>query len=389
MIRPGNRLDLLQGGADYFPALIAACDAARHEIHIESYIFVDDASGRAVGAALRAAAGRGVAVRLLLDGFGSRDLPATVIADLRAAGVEVLLYRALSSIWRFRRGRLRRLHRKLAVIDARVAFVGGINIIDDLDGAGLEAPRLDFAVRVEGPLVADILAVMRQLWNQLGWRHSGRRAGEPARVIPGLEPVGRQKAELVCRDNLRRRRDIEASYLDALRQARLEVFIANAYFLPGRRFRHALVEAARRGTRVVLLVQGLSDHPLFRAATRTLYAYFLENGVEIFEYRASEMHAKVAVVDGLWATVGSSNIDPFSLLLAREANVVAHDRRFAMELVAAIETALNEGSQPIYRMAWQRLPRWHRFKSWLAYGWVRILIGLSGQGRAWDGEGAA
>ena len=388
MIRPGNRLDLLVGGADFFPALIAACDAARHEVHLETYIFVVDQAGLAVADALKRAAGRGVATRLLIDGFGSKHLPVAFVAELRAAGVEVLFYRPESPFWRIRRSRLRRLHRKLAVIDARLAFVGGINIIDDLDGDGLEAPRLDFAVRVEGPLVSDIRAAVRHLWNQHAWSRVGRMPVMPEWTQGDEQPAGRQKAEFLCRDNFRRRRDIESGYLDALRSARLEVFIANAYFLPGRRFRHALVEAARRGTRVVLLVQGHSDHPLFRAATRTLYAHFLENGIEIFEYRASEMHAKVAVVDGHWATLGSSNIDPFSLLLAREANVVVHDRRFAIELIAAIESALHDGSQRIHRMAWRRLSWWRRAKSWLAYGWIRVLVGLSGQSRAWDGENA-
>jgi cardiolipin synthase len=387
MIHPGNRLELLEGGAGYFPALIAAIDAATSEVHLESYIYVNDAAGEAIGAALMRAARRGVATRVLLDGFGSRTLDKAFVERLREAGVELLFYRPVSSLWQFRRRRLRRLHRKLAVIDRRSAFVGGINIIDDLDGDDLRAPRLDFAVRIDGPLVAEVHACARSLWNRLAWLRAGRATRMPRLGRSELVQAGRQKAQLVCRDNLRRRRDIEASYLDALRSARLEVFIANAYFLPGRRFRQALVEAARNGARVVLLVQGHTDHRLFHAATRTLYSYFLENGVEIFEYQASELHAKAAVVDGRWATLGSSNIDPFSLLLAREANVVAHDRKFAMEVIAAIESALGDGAERIHRMAWRRLPWWQRAQSWLAYGWVRMLIGLSGQRRAWDGEG--
>ena len=393
MIHPGNRLTLLETGEAYFPALIAAIDGAHHEVHLESYIFQADATGLAVARALMGAAQRGVVVRLMLDGFGSRDLPARLLADLANAGVEVLRFRP--ERWRLflpvamplrrHRHRLRRMHRKLALVDARMAFVGGINIVDDYDNGRLQQPRLDYAVAIEGPLVADVHLCAHRLWRLVNWSRFGLRRSDEAWLKPVTYHAGDQQAEFVVRDNLRGRRAIERSYLDAIRQARLEVFIANAYFLPGLSFRHALVDAAQRGVRVVLIMQGPTDHPLFRAASRALYRYFLENGVEIFEYAASELHAKVAVVDGKWATVGSSNIDPFSLLLAREANVVAHDRRFAMELLASLEGLMRRGGRRIHRMAWRRLP-WHsRVVSWLAYGFVRGVMGLAGFGKGWDG----
>jgi cardiolipin synthase len=386
MIKPGHRLSLLENGAEYFPALIAAMNAARHEIHLESYIYQADEAGQAVAQALIRAARRGVVARVLLDGFGSRSLPKSWLHELRNGGVEVLFYRPESGLFRWRRHRLRRMHRKLAVVDARVAFVGGINVLADLDGRGLSAPREDFAVRVEGPLVADIHAAARRLWRLLRWSMLGLRRSEDAWLKPDARKAGEQKAEFLARDNFRSRRSIERAYLKAIGQAREEVIIANAYFLPGRRFRQALARAAERGVKVVLIVQGHTDHRLYQAASRALYRFFLEHDMEVHEYRASELHAKAAVIDSRWATLGSSNIDPFSLLLAREANLVVHDPGFAGELRRRILQARDQGAHRIQRQAWRHIPLTWRFASWLAYGLVRGLIGLAGYARAYEGS---
>lgn len=388
MIRPGNRLTLLENGAEYFPALIAAMDAARHEIHLETYIFTDDTAGREVADALMRAARRGVVTRLLLDGFGSRDLSAGLLAQMRGAGVEAQFYRPERGLMRLRRHRLRRMHRKLAVVDARIGFVGGINVVDDHTGRNLAAPREDFAVEVRGPLVADIHAAARRLWRLLEWSRMGLRRGEDAWLRADTQVVGTQRAEFLTRDTLHRRRSIERAYLKAIGHAREEILIANAYFLPGRRFRRALAQAARRGVRVVLVVQGHTDHLLYQAASRALYRFFLENGMEVHEYHTSELHAKAAVVDGHWATVGSSNIDPFSLLLAREANLVSHDADFARVLRDRIQRARDRGAHRIHRQAWREISWPTRFASWLAYGLVRGLMGLAGYAQAYDGARA-
>ncbi len=385
MILGGNRLTLLENGAAYFPDLIAGLDAARWEIHLETYIFEADATGREVAGALMRAARRGVVTRLLLDGYGSRFLADDFLHQLRGAGVEVLYFRPDIGP-RLRKRRLRRMHRKLVVVDARIGYVGGINIIDDLHGRHLAAPRQDYAVKVEGPLVARMHAAASRLWRLVTWSRLGLHRGEEAWLKVHVEAVGEQRAEFLTRDNLRRRRAIEIAYLHAIHRAKREILIANAYFMPGIRFRHALVDAARRGVRVVLLMQGHSDHPFYQLAARALYRYFLENGVEIHEYHATELHAKAAVVDGQWATVGSSNIDPLSLLLAREANLVAHDAKFAGELKASLDAALEQGAHRIHRRAWSRIPWYARFASWLAYGVVRGVMGLAGYAQGWDGN---
>jgi cardiolipin synthase len=377
-IRSGNRVTLLENGGQYFPALIAALDGAEREIHLESYIFEPDATGQAVIAALTRAARRGVRVKLLLDGFGARAFPPALARSLRAAGIALVFYRPEVAPFRLRRYRLRRLHRKMAVIDARLAFVGGINIIDDSNAPDRPSHRYDYAVQVEGPLLADIYPAIWRLWWLVRWSRIGRRPRRtrPLPVVAGAR--GTVAAEFVQRDNLRSRRAIEESYLDAIRAAHSEILVANAYFLPGRRVRQALVEAAARGVRVVLVLQGRSDHRLYQLAARALYRYFLESGIEIHEYHASELHAKAAVVDADWATVGSSNIDPFSLMLSREANVVVHDRAFARQLRDSLGQAMARGAHVIQRQAWRRIPWYQRLASWVLYGLVRLAMGLLG-----------
>jgi cardiolipin synthase len=376
---PGNQVRLLAGGADFFPALIAACDAARAEIHLETYIFNTDATAGSVCDALVRAARRGVRVRLLIDGIGARDFPADWRIRLEQAGAIVLVYRPLLAGWHFKPASLRRLHRKLAVIDASVAFVGGINLIDDHEPVRLPWPRLDFTVEVRGPLLADIHANVRRLWRLVALTQFKRPLPD-ASIEPAWPTDGHVRAAFVVRDNVAHRRDIERGYLAALALAQREIVIANAYFLPGRRFRTLLKKAAARGVRVRLLLQGHTDHPFFLAAARALYRDLLAAGVELHEHHLSELHAKVAVVDGQWATVGSSNIDPLSLLMAREANIVIDDTALASELLNRLEPAF-AAVPALDPDDWQRRPWPHRVLSWLAYGVVRGIVGLVGSGR--------
>src|SRR6266849_2367314 len=367
---PGNRLTLLRSGVEYFPELEAAIREAQREIFLETYIYAGDATGRRITRALCEAASRGAAVHLLVDGFGARDMPEELVRELRDSGARLLVFRP--EVWRFplRRDRLRRMHRKIAVADGRVAFVGGINIIDDMDTPRHVPPRYDYAVKVEGPLVARVQETAVRLWNRIALARleHGWRVSHP--VPPHAARAGSQRAALVVRDNLRHRRDIEEAYLAAIGSAREEIIIASAYFFPGRRFRRALTGAAARRVRVVLL----------HYASHALYGTLLEAGIEIYEYQKSFMHAKVAVIDGHWATVGSSNIDPFSLMLAREANVVVEERRFAAELRARLRADIEHGARVVAKTRWFRQPLWKRIPNWIGYGLARLAIGVFGFG---------
>lgn len=375
----GNKLHLLCNSTQYFPALEAAINQAHKEIHLEAYIFEEDAIGRKIAACLIAAAKRGIVVRLLLDGFGSHDLRREFIVSLRAAGIQVLRYRPEIAPLALRRYRLRRLHRKIVVIDRKIAFVGGINIYDEeeIDGKGLV--HLDFAVMIEGPLVDEIEVTVKRLWTLVRWTKLKRR--EKDKVTPVFDPaifVENQRAAFVIRDNLHHRKDIEQAYLAAINEAKEEIILANAYFLPGIQFRNALEKAAARGVRVVLLLQGKPEYWLVYYASHALYRSLLSAGIEIYNYQHSILHAKVAVVDGYWATVGSSNIDPFSLLLSREANVVVKDKKFANELKQSLLNAIATGSVQVKRDGWEQESWFIKILTWSSYNFVRLLGGVVG-----------
>jgi cardiolipin synthase len=375
---PGNKVTLLENGNDYFRSLDAAFNDARFEIHLETYIFKNDETGLRIAASLKRAARRGVKVRLLVDGYGSKDLPANMVQRLRADGVETHVFGPRISPWTLRRTRLRRMHRKIAVVDARIAFVGGINIVNDSDTTGDLAPRHDYAVAVEGPLVNVIHGASRRLWRMLTWR-TYLKMKTPATVVPQSTFAGGSiRASFLMRDNFHHRRDIERAYIGAIKQAQYEVIIANAYFLPGFELRHSLIRTARRGVKVILLLQGEVEYLLAHHATRALYGTLLDAGVQIYEYQGGFLHAKVAVIDGHWATVGSSNLDPFSLVLSREANVIVEDQEFSSVLRESLGRTIETKGREVARQHWKQQSIGSALISWLSYGFLRLAIGLSG-----------
>ena len=371
-LQPGHHVQLLLGAEAFFPEVVRVIDQCAHEVRMETYIFDVVGKGVLVAETLERAAQRGVAVYLVIDGAGTPVLPPEWVARFNAAGVLWRIYSPLGRIGLLMPDRWRRMHRKLCVVDGLVAFCGGINVLDDFydpNHGVLELPRLDFHVSVTGPLVQDVHAATAQFWWRLqalrqvreidfsaSW-HSlqqalkqARHSRDPSRRDVLALPTSRDStgamAALVLRDNLRNRTRIERAYRQAIGEAREEIIIANAYFLPGRKLRKGLIHAAQRGVKVRLLLQGRYEYFMQFHAARPVYGALLKAGVEIHEYAVSFLHAKVAVVDGRWATVGSSNLDPLSLLLAREANVVIEDIAFAQNLRTQLENAIANGKVP-------------------------------------------
>ncbi|MFA6015462.1 MAG: cardiolipin synthase ClsB [Gallionellaceae bacterium] len=367
----GHQLTLLCNADEYFPSLLAEINAAQHSIYFETYIFAADGSGSQIKEALQNAAQRKVTVHVLLDGFGSADFPLIWLEDLQQAGVKVLFFRPELARLNLNRRRLRRLHRKLVLIDQRVAYVGGINVINEED-----TRRLDFAVQVIGPVVEQITYSMQKLWQLVAWMNFRRSE----RITPHLKyrKFKVQDVVFLIRDNLRHRLDIEHAYLLGIKQAKHEIIIANAYFLPGRRFRRYLKNAAKRGVRIKLLLQGKVEYRLQHYATLALYDELLKAGIEIHEYTQNYLHAKVAVFDSQWATVGSTNIDPFSLWLAREANLFVKDAGFAGELRNTLLHEMQQGSHHVVETDWQRRSIWMKIVLRVSYSLVRFLVGISG-----------
>ena len=397
--RDGNQLALLHSGEDFFPALCAAIDDARRSIHLETYIYAWDETGQKVLGHLVRARARGVKVRLVVDGFGSQAAVEPLRRACAEAGVQLRVYRpeppGPMRLLRLSQRRLRRLHRKTAVIDRREAFIGGINIIDDYDTLPIEAgpplPRFDFALRMRGPIVRDITLIQGALWLRMAWRQRPdwrafydrvrqfvRRLYRRLRAASPAPAVGPSRAMLLLRDNVLHRQTIENAYLQLLAEARDRVLIANAYFFPGRRLRKALVDAAHRGVRIELLLQGQPEYPLQYRAGRYTYQDFLDHGMVLHEYMASFLHAKVAVIDDK-AMIGSSNLDPFSLLLAREANILSDDADIARTLCEALDHAIAHGSRRIQSEALRRRSRMQRLVDTLAYGALRAGVLLTGR----------
>jgi cardiolipin synthase len=403
----GNAVQLLAGGDELFPAMCAAIAAARHQVWVATYIFHDDPGAATVAQALADAARRGVWVGVVVDGFGSKATLYQLRRWLLDAGVNLAVFRPVDRWWRLLQpGQLRRLHQKLCVVDGVQGFVGGINMIDDrndLNHGWSDAPRLDFAVRVEGPVVAQMEQAVRAIWSRaaLGadWREELSqlaRGAEPlarARRLlrrlrslsredgaPGAASVDPVRVAFVVRDNLRRRRAIEHAYVDAISSARERVDLVCPYFYPGRLFRRALRLAARRGVQVRLLLQGKADYRFAALAAQVLYDEMLRAGVRVFEYTPAFLHAKVAVVDADWSTVGSSNIDPLSLLLNLEANVIVRDESFAAVLALRLEMAFQvsrEVLRPPVGAGWAAVLR-RGFVAWSAY-WFLRLAGITGK----------
>ena len=392
---------LLRSGVALFAALIHAVDLAQHEVLLETYIFDFHGAAASVAQALERAALRGLRVWVVVDGVGTPQLSADWQTRFDRAGVAWRVYSPLGTLGLLIPSRWRRLHRKLCVIDGHLAFCGGINILDDWydpHHGTLVQPRLDFAVCARGALVQQMQDTMSQLW----WRIQGvrqvrqqqfpqafrsfRAAGLrlPWTAEGALEP-GKHllaKAGLLLRDNVLHRSQIERAYLRAIGASRHEIVIANAYFLPGRRLRKALILAAQRGVRVRLLLQGRYEYFMQYHAARPVYGVLLAAGIEIHEYEASFLHAKVAVVDPdnehPWATVGSSNLDPISLLLAREANVVVADKVFAKQLYQRLHMAIERHSKPVLAATYTQRP-WHqRLRDRIAFGLMRLALFVTG-----------
>ncbi|WP_320415207.1 cardiolipin synthase ClsB [Lysobacter changpingensis] len=335
--RHGHRARLLENGEAYFARVFEAIDAAQREILLETFIWFEDKVGIALQQRLIEAARRGVRVHFLVDAFGSPDLSEDFLRALTEAGVQLRMFDRQPTLFGIRLNVFRRMHRKLVVIDERIGFVGGINYsADHLEDFGPTAKQ-DYAVEVEGPVVADIHAFMR---HAIATRGTGER-WEPDTTHETGKPAGNADVCFLPRDNGRRSRSIEQAYREAFRAARQEIVIANAYFFPGYGFLRDLRDAARRGVKVQLIFQGEPDTPMALIAARWLYRHLVDAGVRIHEYCQRPFHGKVAVIDDEWSTVGSSNLDPLSLSLNLEANVFIRDREFAGDLRRRLGTLID------------------------------------------------
>lgn len=413
MFTGGNEVRLLQGGRDLFPALCKAIDRAHGSIWIALYIVSPLGQSSTVLQALRRAAQRGVKVSMVVDGVGSRNAPASLWRTLEEAGVRLVVYKPLHWLWGLMdAGQWRRMHLKLCVVDGQIGFIGGINLIDDhydLSHGWSENPRLDYAVSVQGPVVMPVLHTIRAMWTRaqfgrdwrddlIPWAQDPRRLQrlkemwqrallrlspqEQAQLLDDAEAVQPMRCAFVLRDNLRQRRTIERAALRAIVQARHRIDIVTPYFYPRRAMRRALRAAAERGVTVRLLLQGKLDYRIAGIAAKVLYDELQQVGVRIFEYQPAFLHAKVLCVDEEWATVGSSNLDPLSLVLNLEGNLIVRDQGFVKTLSDSLQAdfAQSREARPPHTLndrRWQTRAR-RAVVAFLAKAYLR-LAGSTGR----------
>lgn len=366
LVLPGNRATLLRDGVEAYPAMLQAIRSARRYIRLETYMFITDAVGELFGQALAEAAERGVHVKVLYDALGSWNSRRLYFQQLRARGVDIRPYKPFRLRGPMPRRFFQRDHRKILVVDGDVAFTGGVNISAHWAPEGQGGNWRDDVLRIEGPAVAELERRFVATWRlafQGRWRTWMRAARRHA-----LQRARGTVAMAV----LSSRRSIHRAYLHAIGSATRSVLVAAAYFVPDRKLVHALEEAARRGVEVSLLLPGKSDHPWLLHGTRAYYERLLSAGVRIFEWQRGVLHAKTAVVDGVWGTIGSFNLERFSLGRNHEVNAVFTDPRLGRELERSFRLDV-EGCREVDLETFRKRPLWARWMERLAFALRKLL----------------
>lgn len=366
-LRGGTEARLLRGGAEAYPAMLEAIAAAERQILLETYIFSDDATGRRFASAMIQRARAGVDVRIIYDSIGSFSTDEDWLDALRADGLHVLEYHPAAP-WRARWNLSRRDHRKILVVDDRVAFTGGLNIGDDYacaedGGKGWH----DMHCELRGPVVLDASRLFRKTWITNG----GAPYPPPPRPDPRATPSG-ALAMVIGNGERRRRGVIRRAYVRAISAARRRICIENAYFLPDRTVRRALVRAVKRGVRVEVIVPGASDIKAVQYAGLWVMRAMAKAGVQVQRWKGIMLHAKIAVIDGVWSVVGSYNFDAQSLLQNLEVVAEVVDPEFGAIVQAQFDEDLAD-SEPFDETTWQALPWWKKLLSRLAFafrGWL-------------------
>ncbi|GAB7527891.1 cardiolipin synthase ClsB [Pseudomonas sp. 3A(2025)] len=367
----GNSVELLINGEDFYSTVFEAMRGARKQVLVETFIIFEDRIGEGLQQALIQAAQNGAQVVVTVDDYGTCDLSSVFVKQMIDAGIQIQLFDPQPRLMGMRTNLFRRLHRKVVVIDGEQAFIGGINYsVDHMTDTGLTAKQ-DYAVRVRGPIIADIHRSALQMLSP-----AVRKKLTPVPLV--LEPAGTARMLLAERDNREHTTDIEEQYLKAINQATSRITLANAYFFPSYRFLRALRNASRRGVKVTLILQGKPDMPFVRVCSRLTYTYLLRDGVVIHEYKQRALHGKVALIDNEWSTVGSSNLDPLSLALNLEANLFIRDAALNQHLHDHLRDLAAAHSVPITLKGAARGQWWRAPMIFLCFHFLRHFPAIAG-----------
>ncbi len=361
-----EKIELVHSGEDFFVRLVAIISKAQTEIHLQTYIFDNDATGKMIADALKEAASRQVKIYVLLDGYGSASLSNTFINDLTQQGINIRIFSPLFSTHTFYLGR--RLHHKVVVADGNIALIGGINIADKYKGTPTKTPWLDYAIQIEGRTIAEHL---REICKNIYFKENLISLKQENLVfkLPNQDIV-----RIIQNDWLKHKNEISKAYIKAIRNAKKEVIIVGSYFLPGRKLTRALKTAAVRGVKIKLILSGISDVPLAKRATSYLYASFLKRNIELYEWHNSVLHGKVALVDTQWATVGSFNLNYLSSYGSIEMNVAVNSLEFAEKLAGHLNHIIAECEHITIEKLKTRKGFFNKMRDWLSYHFVRISL---------------
>ncbi|WP_336516361.1 phospholipase D-like domain-containing protein [Pollutibacter soli] len=339
-----NRVKLIRGGKEYFNLLLQLIAAAKKQVHVQVYIFEEDTTGRMIADALKEAAQKGVEVHLLVDGYASSKLKQTFLKEMTDAGVHLRFFNPLFKGKNFYFGR--RMHHKIAVADAEIALVTGVNITDRYNDMPDHPAWLDFAVWLEGDAALDLCNICWSTWNNY---LTPAAPADCSKVRTSATFPEEENSSVSVRRNdwVRRKNEISFTYIDMLRRAEKQVVILCSYFLPGKQIRRQMSNATKRGVKITVITAGISDIILAKYAERYLYAWMLRNNVQIYEYQPRILHGKIAVADSSWLTVGSYNINNLSAYASIELNLNIRQEKLAKETEEMLLTIAEKECIPI------------------------------------------
>mgnify|MGYP002083936656 CR=1 FL=1 len=369
-----STIRLVRGGSDYFDLLISLINQAAVSIHLQTYIYDDDETGQRVADALKAAAGRKVAVHLMVDGYASQVMSQHFIDALREAGVHFRLFEPLLKSRYFYFGR--RLHHKIFVADTKYCLVGGINITDRYNDMHGKKAWLDFALYAEGEIARELCVLCWKTWKGFPAK-MGITPCEENGVLLNDKKADQGMVMMRRNDWVRRKKEITRTYLDMFRNAKSHITILCSYFLPGKLIRRLLTKAVQRGVKIKVITAGVSDVPMAKHAERWLYDWLLRKNIELYEYQPTVLHAKVTVCDGEWLTAGSYNINNISAYLSIELNLEVRDAGLAAEADAIIGSIMQNDCVPITLKEHIRSKNIiKQFTRWFSYQFIRTVLYL-------------
>lgn len=360
--RPVENIELVHSGEDYFLRLLNIISKSKNEIYLQTYIFENDSTGLEIADELKKAASRNVKVFVLLDGYGSSSLPDEFTEDLIQHGIHLRFF----STNIFYIGR--RLHHKVVVADGNIALIGGVNISNKYRGTSTKKPWLDYAIQIENGAIAEHL---QSLCEKIYFK---KKRISQNKIKTTFHSIGEASVRIIQNDWLKRKNEICNSYISAIRNAKKEVIIVGSYFLPGRRLTNVLKNASNKGVKIKLILSGISDVPIVRRATCYLYSSLLKQNIELYEWKKSILHGKVAVIDNEWATIGSLNLNHLSSYGSIEMNVEIQSSDFSKKFASHLETVIVQCQNITYQTLETRNGIFTKIINWLAYRLIRVVL---------------